>query len=58
MIFLLKGAIPATIGMINGRIKVGLDSEMLTRLACPDTTKIKISRRDFPFALSEVISNI
>ena len=45
------GAVPATIAVMNGRIQVGCDEDMLYRLATePDV--IKVSRRDLPMVLS------
>ncbi|KAG9015992.1 hypothetical protein FRB90_003912 [Tulasnella sp. 427] len=43
-----KGAVPATIGLLNGRVKIGLDKENLERLGAPRTgdTVYKVSRRD------------
>lgn len=45
---------PATIAIIKGRIKVGLNQEMLTEFASLKTPAVKTSRRDFPFVLSKV----
>lgn len=47
-----NGAIPATIGIINGRLKAGLTKEELEYMA---TTKgvIKASRRDLPFIVAK-----
>lgn len=45
---------PATIAIIKGRIKVGLNQEMLTEFASMKTPAVKTSRRDFPFVLSKV----
>lgn len=42
------GAIPATIAIINGCIKVGLETEDLEILADPKSKVEKISRRDLP----------
>ncbi|EDV57247.1 pseudouridine-metabolizing bifunctional protein C1861.05 [Drosophila erecta] len=48
-----NGAIPATIGILDGRIKVGLTREELTTLAeKPRDQVIKCSRRDLPFVVS------
>ncbi|KAG8896601.1 hypothetical protein FRC01_011709, partial [Tulasnella sp. 417] len=43
-----KGAIPATIGLIQGRVKIGLDKDGLERLGAPRTENkvCKVSRRD------------
>jgi pseudouridine-5'-phosphate glycosidase len=43
------GAVPATIGMIDGRIVVGLDDAQLTRLATSDDV-VKLSVRDLAIA--------
>jgi len=45
------GATPATIAILDGRIKVGLTDEQLNRLAtCEDV--MKCSRRDLPYAIA------
>ncbi len=44
------GAIPATIALIDGKIKVGLSNDDLMRLA-QSKTNLKISRRDFATAI-------
>ncbi len=45
------GAVPATIAVLDGRIRIGLDDEQLELLGrSPDA--MKLSRRDLPFALS------
>ncbi|KAG8947413.1 hypothetical protein FRC04_010733 [Tulasnella sp. 424] len=43
-----QGAVPATIGLLNGRVKIGLDKEDLDRLGAPRTNDkvYKVSRRD------------
>ncbi len=41
------GAVPATIGIVGGRIKVGLGDEELELLA-KESDIVKVSRRDFP----------
>lgn len=43
---------PATIAIINGRVKVGLDSDSLLMLAEMKTPAVKTSRRDFPYVIS------
>ncbi|MFG6485251.1 pseudouridine-5'-phosphate glycosidase [Roseateles sp. BYS78W] len=46
-----EGAVPATIAVIGGRIRVGLADAELTQLAqAPDA--MKLSRRDLPFAIA------
>lgn len=45
------GAVPATIAVLEGRIRIGLDDAQLELLGrSPDA--MKLSRRDLPFALS------
>jgi len=46
-----NGAIPATIGIIGGRIKVGLTDEEIEYLGMAYEV-IKVSRRDLPFVLA------
>lgn len=45
-----EGAIPATVGVIEGEIRVGLSDEELTRLA-GDRSALKVSQRDFAAAI-------
>lgn len=52
-----QGAVPATIGIIDGKIKVGLDLNELSKLA--DVTKsnpVKTSRRDFPYVIAQKLN--
>ncbi len=46
-----NGAIPATIGIIKGRIKVGLTDEEIHYMAKASNV-LKVSRRDLPFVIS------
>lgn len=46
-----EGAVPATIAILDGRIKVGLNTEMLRRLA-KDEAVIKASKRDIAYLLA------
>jgi Uncharacterized enzyme involved in pigment biosynthesis len=46
------GAIPATIAVINGRIKIGLSNLELEQFAQGKKT-MKLSNRDLPFAISQ-----
>lgn len=48
-----KGAIPATIAILNGEIKVGLTPEEIEYLGKKGTEVVKVSRRDFPFVISK-----
>ncbi|XP_015246498.1 PREDICTED: pseudouridine-metabolizing bifunctional protein C1861.05-like [Cyprinodon variegatus] len=50
-----EGAIPATIGIIDGEIRVGLSSEELDYLA-QYKTPLKVSRRDLPYVISKGLS--
>lgn len=47
-----NGAIPATIAIIEGRIKIGLTPEEIEYMAKADNV-LKVSRRDFPLAISQ-----
>jgi len=46
-----NGAVPATIGIINGRMKVGLTAEEIEYLAKAKNV-LKVSRRDLPYVLA------
>ncbi|MBB6638492.1 pseudouridine-5'-phosphate glycosidase [Cohnella thailandensis] len=46
-----QGAVPATIGIMNGHIKIGLNDEELEAFATSPSVE-KVSRRDFPYILS------
>ena len=48
------GAVPATIGLIGGRIKIGLELPELERLADTETNPsvVKLSRRDIAPAIA------
>jgi pseudouridine-5'-phosphate glycosidase len=50
-----NGAVPATIAIINGKIKVGLSEEELDYLAQSGEKIVKASRRDIPYLLSQKI---
>lgn len=50
-----NGAIPATIALINGKIKIGLSSEEIDYLAKSGQKIVKASRRDLPYLLAEKI---
>jgi pseudouridine-5'-phosphate glycosidase len=45
------GAVPATVAILDGRIRIGLDDEDLERLATGPEV-MKVSRRDLPVALA------
>ena len=47
-----NGAVPATIGIINGKIKIGLTKEEVELLGESDEV-VKVSRRDLPVVLAE-----
>lgn len=49
------GAVPATIAILNGRIKIGLSEDELDFLAQPDNHDriAKVSRRDLAYVLSQ-----
>lgn len=46
------GAIPATIAILNGRLKAGLTTEEIEQLGKRGTDVIKCSRRDLPFVVA------
>jgi len=47
-----EGALPATIGVVEGRIRVGLGRAEIERLARGGPDVLKVSRRDLGFAVS------
>lgn len=49
------GVVPATIAIINGKIKIGLSADELSILV-HDKTAVKVSRRDLPFAINKKIN--
>lgn len=48
-----QGAVPATIAILNGKLKVGLTNEELEYLGKAGTKVIKTSRRDIPFIVAK-----
>ncbi|MEW9701113.1 pseudouridine-5'-phosphate glycosidase [Paenibacillus sp. SI8] len=46
-----NGAVPATIGIMDGKIKIGLNEQELEAFATNGNVE-KVSRRDFPYILS------
>ncbi|WP_025027027.1 pseudouridine-5'-phosphate glycosidase [Caldalkalibacillus mannanilyticus] len=46
-----NGAVPATLGIMNGQIKIGLNDSELEEFATNQSVE-KVSRRDFPYILS------
>jgi len=50
-----NGAVPATIAIIDGKIKVGLSIGEIDYLAKSGTKIVKASRRDLPYLLSQKI---
>ena len=46
------GAVPATIGIIGGRIKIGLTRDEIEYMATAENV-LKVSRRDFPLVISQ-----
>ena len=51
-----NGAIPATIALINGEIKVGLTKDELTSLAKEGLKVIKTSRRDIAYVIANKLT--
>lgn len=53
----MENAVPATIALVNGRIKVGLDADDWQVLgSAPQKNLLKISRRDLGYAISRNLS--
>jgi pseudouridylate synthase len=48
-----QGAVPATIAVIDGRVRVGLSDAELAQLAEAGPAVLKLSRRDLGYALSQ-----
>ncbi len=48
-----RGAIPATIAILNGKLKAGLSVDEITELGKRGTSVAKVSRRDIPFVLAQ-----
>lgn len=46
------GSVPATIGLVQGRVKIGLQPPELVHLASRDTNPVKLSRRDIAAAIA------
>ena len=47
-----QGAVPATVAVMEGRIRVGLAESAIERLGCGREPVAKLSRRDLPIALA------
>ncbi len=50
-----NGALPATVAIIKGRLKVGLNEEEITYLGKTGKAVIKTSRRDIPFIVAQAL---
>jgi len=48
-----EGAVPATIGIIDGHLHAGLTEQQIERIARAGPKAVKVSRRDLPFALND-----
>ncbi len=48
-----NGAVPATIAIINGKLKVGLTKDEINYLGKKGRDVIKVSRRDIPYIVSQ-----
>lgn len=46
------GAVPATIAIMNGRLKAGLSAEEIATLGLSGREVVKVSRRDIPFIVA------
>jgi pseudouridine-5'-phosphate glycosidase len=51
-----KGAIPATIAILEGRLKVGLSKDEIDLLGKTGLDAVKTSRRDLPFIISKKLT--
>jgi pseudouridine-5'-phosphate glycosidase len=47
-----EGCVPATIAIVEGRLKAGLGREEIERLARDGSNVAKVSRRDLPIAIA------
>jgi len=47
-----QGAVPATIAILDGKLKVGCSPDEIERIALSGHQVVKTSRRDFPFVLA------
>lgn len=47
------GAVPATVGILDGRLVVGLGREGIARMGDPASKPVKVSRRDLPVVLAK-----
>ncbi len=50
------GAVPATIAVIDGRLKAGLTTDQIERLGRAGARVVKASRRDLPFLLAGCVA--
>jgi len=48
-----EGAVPATIGIIDGHLHAGLTEQQIERIAKAGPKAVKVSRRDLPFAITD-----
>ena len=51
-VIIKNGAVPATIAIIGGRIKIGITEEEIEYMAKAENV-LKVSRRDFPLVISQ-----
>jgi len=47
------GAVPATIAILDGRLRVGLEQRDIARIGQEQARVVKVSRRDIPFVLEQ-----
>lgn len=48
----VQGAVPATIAIVNGRLKAGLSAQEIESLGRSGREAVKVSRRDIPFIVA------
>ena len=53
-----NGCVPATIAIIDGAIHIGLTNQEIERIANGKEEVIKVSKRDLPFVMVNLINNV
>lgn len=51
------GAVPATIALMEGQIRVGLSRNEMEQIAAPESEPIKVSRRDLANCLARKVGS-
>ena len=50
-----KGAVPATIALVSGKVHIGVDDTMLEQISDPTNNAVKVSKRDLAYTLQQVL---